>query len=165
MRKDNRKESLMFWLRKWNYLITSSSSSTLLHNMLSFRSDVWQCLFYLLIACIQQFYWLIILLSNIFSRFGVESSQTLEQKKEISVQGKEIIVFLVGALKQCQKFFCSGKICEVTPALNLDKQTMKINSRLNTVMFNQYFLILWCFYSVFSIISYVKRIGFVKHIK
>ena len=34
-------------------------------------------------------------------------------KKEIPVQGKEIIVFLVGALRQSQKFFCSRKISEV----------------------------------------------------
>ena len=34
-------------------------------------------------------------------------------KKEISVQGKEIIVFLVGALKQSHTFFCSRKISEV----------------------------------------------------
>ena len=70
----------MFWLRNLSYLITSSSSSTLLHNMLISHSDVWQCLFHLLIACIQQFYWLIILLSNIISRFGVEFFETPEQK-------------------------------------------------------------------------------------
>ena len=34
-------------------------------------------------------------------------------KKEIPAQGKEIIVFLVGALRQSQKFFCSRKISEV----------------------------------------------------
>ena len=34
-------------------------------------------------------------------------------KKEIAAQGKEIIVFLVGALRQSQKFFCSRKISEV----------------------------------------------------
>ena len=34
-------------------------------------------------------------------------------KKEIPVQGKEIIVFSVGALRQSQKFFCSRKISEV----------------------------------------------------
>ena len=34
-------------------------------------------------------------------------------KKEIPVQGKEIIVFLVGALKQSHTFFCSRKISEV----------------------------------------------------
>ena len=58
-------------------------------------------------------------------------------KKEIPVQGKEIIVFLVGALRQSQKFFGSRKISEVDSG---------IKSGLNAVMFNQCFLILWCFY-------------------
>ena len=46
-------------LRNWSYLIMSSSSSALLLDILIFHSDVPQCLFCLLIGCIQQFHWLI----------------------------------------------------------------------------------------------------------
>ena len=45
-------------------------------------------------------------MSNLF-RFGVES--TLKWKKKFPVQGKEIIVFLEGALTQSQKFSCPRK--------------------------------------------------------
>ena len=155
----------MFWLRNLSYLITSSSSSTLLHNMLISHSDVWQCLFYLLIACIQQTYWLIILLSNIFFRLGVEFLQILEQKKKFQYKEKKLLSFQQVRLGKVKNFSVAEKFLKWTAALNLEKQTMKRNSRFNAVMFNQYFLILWCFYCAFSNISYVKRIGFVKHIK
>ena len=56
--------------------------------------DASQSLFCLIICRIQQFYWLIILLNNLF-RF--------EKGKKIPVQGKEIAVFLVDALAQSGK--------------------------------------------------------------
>ena len=47
--------------------------------------------FYLLIACIQPFYWLIILLSNIFSRFGVEFFQTPKEKNNFQSKEKKLL--------------------------------------------------------------------------
>ena len=90
----------MFWLRRWSYLILSSSS-TLLLNFLIF-SQWCLTMFCFLIGCIQQFHWLIIV-SNNFFRFEVEFFSTPKKKKN-PVQGKEIIVFLVGAHAQsCRK--------------------------------------------------------------
>ena len=95
--KDTRKESFTFWLRNGNYLITSSSSSTLLLDILIFHSDASQSLFCLIISCcIQQFHWLIILSNNLF-RFRVIIFATPKRKKN-SAQGKE--TFLVGAFAQ-----------------------------------------------------------------
>ena len=111
--KDIRKESSMFCLRNWSYLITSSSLSTLLLDILIFHSDVCQCLFCFLIGCIQQLHWLIILSNNIF-RFGVELFSTPKRKKKFPVQGKEIILFLVGALKN---FPVRGKVSKVVSGL------------------------------------------------
>ena len=84
----------MFWLRNYSYLITSSSSSTLLLDILIFHSDVSQSLFCLIICCIQQFHWLL----NNSLHFGVDFFFNFETEKN-PVQGKEI-VFLVGALAQ-----------------------------------------------------------------
>ena len=50
--KDTQKESFLFWLRNWRYLITSSSSSALLLDILIFHIDVSQCLSRFLIGCI-----------------------------------------------------------------------------------------------------------------
>ena len=44
---------------------------------------------------------------------GVGIFSNCKTEKETPVQGKEIIVFLVSALRQSQKFFCSRKISEV----------------------------------------------------
>ena len=84
----------MFWLRNYSYLITSSSSSTLLLDILIFHSDVSQSLFCLIICCIQQFHWLL----NNSLHFGVDFFFNFKTEKN-PVQGKEI-VFLVGALAQ-----------------------------------------------------------------
>ena len=73
---------------------------------------------------------------------GVGIFSNCKTEKETPVQGKEIIVFLVSALRQSQKFSVAEKFLKWIPALNLDKETMKRNSGLNTVMFNHYFLIL-----------------------
>ena len=83
----------MFWLRNYSYLITSSSSSTLLLDILIFHSDVSQS-FCLIICCIQQFHWLL----NNSLHFGVDFFFNFKTEKN-PVQGKEI-VFLVGALAQ-----------------------------------------------------------------
>ena len=76
----------MFWLRNYSYLITSSSSSTLLLDILIFHSDVSQSLFCLILCCIQQFHWLIILSNNLFP-CGVESNPKRKKKKN-PAQGK-----------------------------------------------------------------------------
>ena len=81
------------------YLITSSPSSTFLFDILFFHSDVWQYLFCFSIGCIQQLHWLIIL-SNNFFRFGVNFFFSSKTEKTFPVQGKEIIMFLAGALAQ-----------------------------------------------------------------
>ena len=78
--KDTRKESSMFWLRNWSYLITSSSSTTLLLDILIFHSYAWQCLFCFLIGCIHKLHWLIILWNNFFS-FRVEFFSTQKRIK------------------------------------------------------------------------------------
>ena len=52
--RDTRKESFMFWLRNWSYLMTSSPSSTLLLEILIFHGDISQSLLCLIICWIQQ---------------------------------------------------------------------------------------------------------------
>ena len=106
--KDTRKESFMFWLRNWSYLITSSSSTTLLLDILIFHSDVSQSLFCLIICCIQQFHCLM-MLSNNFVCFKVDFFFNSKTEKKFPVQGKKITVFLVRALTSSQKFSCLGK--------------------------------------------------------
>ena len=69
--KETQKESFMPCLRNWSYLITSVFSSTLILGILIFHSDASQFLFCLIIFCIQQFHWLIILSNNLF-RFRVD---------------------------------------------------------------------------------------------
>ena len=92
---DTRKESFMFRLRNWSYLITSSSSGTLLLDILIFHSDVSQSLFCFKICCIQHAF------SNfagwwyyriIYSTLALNFFQ-LQNGKKIPLQGKEIIVF------------------------------------------------------------------------
>ena len=92
--KDTRKESFMFWLRNGNYLITSSSSSTLLLDILIFHSDASQSLFCLIICC-----WIYSALGSLFFQ--------LQNGKKFSAQGKEM--FLVGAFAQSWKFSCPRK--------------------------------------------------------
>ena len=65
-----------------------------------FHSDVWQCLFCFLVACIRQFYWL----NNFFRLKFVATPKW----RKIQVQRKEIILFLTSALKSW-KFSCTRK--------------------------------------------------------
>ena len=65
----------------FGYLIMSSFSSTLLLGILIFHSDASQSFFCLVICCIQQFQWLIILLNNLF-HFTVEFFPTPKRKKK-----------------------------------------------------------------------------------
>ena len=55
------------------------SSTTLLLDILTFRSDVSVSLFCLILCCIQQFHWLIILSNNLFP-CGVESNPKRKKK-------------------------------------------------------------------------------------
>ena len=62
------------------------SLTTLSLDILMFHSDVSQCLFCLLIGCIQQFYWLIILSNNLFH---CEVDFFFNPKTEKNIQYKE----------------------------------------------------------------------------
>ena len=97
------KESSMFLLRNWNYLIMSSSSRTLLINILIFDSDIWQYLFCFWISCIQQLHWLIILSNNFFC-LGVEFFSTPKWKK-LSVRKRNYFVLSRCAWTWNLKFF------------------------------------------------------------
>ena len=92
--RDTRKESFMFWLRNWSYLMTGSSSSTLLLEILIFHGDISQSLFCLIICWIQQFHWLITLSNNLL-HFGVPIffNFSLKRKKISSTRKKNYCVF------------------------------------------------------------------------
>lgn len=109
--KDTRKENFMFWFRSWSFLIRSSFSSCpfLLNSLFCF-----------VIGCIQQFHCLIILPNNFF-RFAVELFSTPKREKKFPVLGKEIIVFLEGAIAQSLKFFCLWKNFEVHSGLQYER--------------------------------------------
>lgn len=109
--KDTRKENFMFWFRSWSYLIRSSFSSCpfLLNSLFCF-----------VIGCIQQFHCLIILPNNFF-RFAVELFSTPKRENKFPVLGKEIIVFLEGAIVQSLKFFCPWKSFEVHSGLQYER--------------------------------------------
>ena len=99
--KDAQKESFMFWLMNWNYLMTSSSSSTLLLDILIFHSDASQSLFCLMICCIQLFHLLITLSNNSF-RFGVES--TPKRKKHFQYKENKLLCFTLVCLRKVKNF-------------------------------------------------------------
>ena len=99
--KDAQKESFMFWLTNWNYLITSSFSSTLLLDILIFHSDASQSLFCLMICCIQQFQLLITLSNNSF-RFAVES--TPKRKKHFQYKENKLLCFMLVRLRKVKDF-------------------------------------------------------------
>ena len=60
---------------------------------------MFQSWFCFLIGCIDQFHWLITL-SNNFLYFGVDFVFNSKRGKKFPLQGKEIIVFLVGVFVQ-----------------------------------------------------------------
>ena len=103
LRKETLKESFMFWLKKWSYLITSFSSSTLLLDILSFHSHVLQSLFSLIICWIQQFHWLIIISNNLF-RFGVLNFFQLQNGKKNFQYKEKKLLFLVKIFLSSEKF-------------------------------------------------------------
>ena len=70
-------------------------------------SDVWQCLFCFLIGCIQQFYWLTIVLNNFF-RFEVELFSTPKKKKKSSTRKRNYCVLSGCACAKLRKNFSSG---------------------------------------------------------
>ena len=71
------------------------------------HSDVWQCLFCFLIGCIQQFYWLTIVLNNFF-RFEVELFSTPKKKKKSSTRKRNYCVLSGCACAKLRKNFSSG---------------------------------------------------------
>ena len=95
----------MFWLRNWIYLTRSSSSSTLLLDILSFHSDVWQCLFCFLISCIQQIHWLIMLSNNILAAFF----STPKWKKSFQYKKKSYYVLSRCACAKLKTFLSAEK--------------------------------------------------------
>ena len=119
--KDTRKESFMFWLRNGNYLITSSSSSTLLLDILIFHSDASQSLFCLIICYIQQFHWLMILSNNSF-RFGVDFFSTPKRKKKSITRKRNYCVFSTFRLHKVRYFPGHENISEVNSGLYRSKR-------------------------------------------
>ena len=112
----------MFWLRDWSYMIASSSSSTLLLDILNLHSGVLQSFFCLIICCIQQFYWLIILSNNLF-HIGVEfffNSKT--DKKISSTRKRNHCVFSRFACGNLKMFLFSGKMSKVDFGLYCSKR-------------------------------------------
>ena len=124
--KDTRKESFMFWLRNGNYLITSSSSSTLLLDILIFRSDASQSLFCLIISCcIQQFHWLIILSNNLF-HFRVIIFATPKRKKKFSTRKRN--VFSRSVCAKLKMLLSAEKFLKWIPAFIFRKEKPSIRT-------------------------------------
>ena len=111
----------MFWLRNYSYLITSSSSSTLLLDILIFHSDVSQSLFCLIICCIQQFHWLL----NNSLHFGVDFFFQLQNGKKSSTR-KRNSVFSRSAGAKLKIFLSAKKILKWTPAFIVRKEKSSI---------------------------------------
>ena len=108
--RDTRRESFMFWLRNWSYLMASSSSSTLLLEILIFQGDVSQSLFCLIICWIQQFHWLITLSNNLL-HFGVPIffNFSLKRKKISSTRKKNYCVVSRGVWAKLKIFLSMEK--------------------------------------------------------
>ena len=96
--RDTRKEIFIFWLSNWSYLIMSSSSSTLLLDILIFTAMFHSLCFCIIIYCIQEFYGLIMLSNNLF-HLGVEFFSTLKRQKNFQFKERKLL-FLVGAFAQ-----------------------------------------------------------------
>ena len=130
----------MFWLIRWSYLITSSSSSILLLDILIFSQ-------WCLTVFVLFFNWLHSATSladnsiEYFFQFEVNFFQ-LQKRKNNPVQGKEIIVFLVGVLAQsCGKLsevdsgaFTATKIC--TPGCCAGKILSTVKNSQNLLKIN-----------------------------
>ena len=121
----------MFWLMDWSYMIASSSSSTLLLDILNLHNHVSQSFFCLIICCIQQFHRLIILSNDLF-HIGVEfffNSKT--EKKISSTRKRNHCVFNRFACGNLKIFLFSGKISNVDFGLYCSKrkncQFLRIN--------------------------------------
>ena len=124
--KGTQKDSFMFWLRNWSYLIRSSSSSTLLHNILIFHSDASQSLFCLIICYIQQFHWRMILSNNSF-RFGVDFFSTPKRKKESITRKRNYCVFSTFACTKLDIFLSTKKFLKWTLAFIVQKKKKKLS--------------------------------------
>ena len=96
----------MFWVIRWSYW-SRVLLQALWHSTFWFsHSDVWQCLFFFLIGCIQQLHWLIIVL-NIFFRFDVEFFSTTKKKKRSSTRKTNYHILSRCACAKLRKNFWS----------------------------------------------------------
>ena len=131
----NNKKRKRFWVRqvamkrhlRWEFHVlikevklfnTSSSSSTLLIDILIFHSDVSQCLFCSLIGSIWQFQWPIIL-SNNFFRFRVKFFQSQNGKINSSTRKTNYCVLSRCACAKLKIFLSAKKFLKLTPAFRL----------------------------------------------
>ena len=96
--RDTRKEIFIFWLSNWSYLIMSSSSSTLLLDILIFHCDVWQSLFLYNNLLHSAILWADNAMNNLF-HLGVEFFSTLKRQKNFQFKERKLL-FLVGAFAQ-----------------------------------------------------------------
>ena len=85
--KHTRKESFMFWLRNWSYFITSLC---------------------LIICCIQQFHWLIILSNNLF-RYRVDFFSKSRTEEKFQYKENKLLWLSSVSLRKVKHFLTAEK--------------------------------------------------------
>ena len=94
---------------------------TILERIVScFHSHASQSLFCLIICCIQQFHYLIILSNNLFC-FRVDLFSIPKQKKKIQYKENKLLCFWLVHLHKVKNFPVPGKISEVDFGLYCSK--------------------------------------------
>ena len=111
--------------------MASSYSSTLLRNILIFHSDNSQSLFCLIICCIQQFHWLIILSDNLF-HFGAEFFSTPKWKENFQYKENKLLCFQQVHLRKVKILLSAEKLVQSVQWLSLLHNFIQLSLNLGS---------------------------------